>query len=172
MWSLGKLRVACFVLLGAAIPAVAGFASLVPALQWLCVAWLGGIAYLMHGLSRRACDNAVVLLVDQRGIFDRRVTPRHIAWQEIEVIWPVDTERSCVVDIELRWPEITLREARWRVRIGAYCQKASAVPAVSISMLLLEGDVSRLLQAVARYRPDLLHYTNRRAPLEHSHSGG
>jgi hypothetical protein len=30
-------------------------------------------------------------------------------------------------------------------------------------MLLLDGDVSELLEAVAEYRPDLLHYVNRAA---------
>jgi hypothetical protein len=28
-------------------------------------------------------------------------------------------------------------------------------------MLLLDGDVSELLEAVAEYRPDLLHHVNR-----------
>jgi hypothetical protein len=33
-------------------------------------------------------------------------------------------------------------------------------------MLLLEGNVAELLDAVAEHRPDLLHYINRaRAPL-------
>jgi len=31
------------------------------------------------------------------------------------------------------------------------------VPAVTISMLLLDGNVCDLLNAVAQYRPDLLH---------------
>jgi hypothetical protein len=60
---------------------------------------------------------------------------------------------------------ITLGETRWPVRIGAYCQIGYGVPAVTISMLLLEGNVSEMLDAVAQYRPDLLHNTNRRTPL-------
>ena len=90
---------------------------------------------------------------------------RHIEWQEIEAIWSVDTDRSHTVDIKLRWPKITLTETRWPVRIGAYCQIGYGVPAVTISMLLLDGNASEMLDAVAQYRPDLLHYTNRRAPL-------
>jgi hypothetical protein len=163
MWSHAKLRSACFVLLAAATPAVAGFALSAPVVRWLCVMWLAAIAYFMHGLSRRACDHDVVLLVDQRGIFDRRVMPRPIAWQEIAAIHPVDTDRCCVIDIELRWPKITLGKTRWPVRIGAFCQTGYSVPAVSISTLLLDGNVAQLLTAVAQYRPDLLHHSNRKA---------
>jgi hypothetical protein len=47
----------------------------------------------------------------------------------------------------------------------AYCQIGYGVPAVTISMLLLKGNVSEVLDAVAQYRPDLLHHTNRRGIL-------
>jgi hypothetical protein len=163
-WSLAKIRIASLVLVGAAIPAVAGFAVPVPGVQWICVASLAAVAFLMSGLSRRALADAVVLTVDQYGILDRRLMPRRIAWQEIKAIYPVDTERSHTVDIELRWPKTTLRKTRWPVRVGAYCQIAYGVPALTISMLLLDGSVSDLLDAIAQFRPDLLDYTNRRAP--------
>ena len=85
---------------------------------------------------------------------------RHIAWQEIKAIWPVNADRNHTIDIELRWPETTLRDTRWSVRVGAYCQMGYGVPAVTISMLLLDGSVSDLLNAIAQYRPDLLDYSN------------
>ena len=131
-----------------------------PFVQWLCLAWLIGVALLMRRLDQRAGTDAVVLAVDPRGIFDRRLMERHIAWQEIEAICPVNTDRSHVVDIVLRWPRITLDKTRWSVRIGAYCQVGCGVPAVTINMVLLEGNVSEMLDAIARYRPDLLHCTN------------
>jgi hypothetical protein len=164
-WSLAKLRIACFVLVSAAAPASGAVLLSVPLLRWLGIAWLASVAFLMHGLSRRACENVVVLLVDQHGILDRRLMLRHIRWQEIAAICAIDTERSHVVDIELRWPKSTLGKTRWPVRIGAYCQIVSNVPAVSISMLLLDGSVSDFLQAVAQYRPDLLHHSNRKASI-------
>lgn len=155
-WSRAKIRIAGLVLLGAATPAVAGLLVSVPFVTWLCVAWLFGVAVLMHGLSRRASDDSVVLSVDRHGILDRRLMPRHIAWPEIEIVYPVATDRNQVVDMALRWPKKTLREARWKVRLGAYCQTGYGVPAVTISMLLLEGSVSDLLAAMAEYRPDLV----------------
>jgi len=160
-WSLAKIRIACLLLFATATAASAGITVSVPFEQWLCLAWLIGVALLMRRLDQRASTDAVVLSVDPRGIFDRRLMERHIAWQEIEAICPVNPERSHVVDIVLRWPRITLDKTRWSVRIGAYCQVGYGVPAVTINMVLLEGSVSEMLDAIARYRPDLLHCTNR-----------
>ncbi len=165
VWSLPKIHIASLILLGAATPAVVGFILPTPFLHWLSLVWLLGVALLMHGLKRRAADDAIVLSVDERGILDRRLMTRHIEWQEIEAICPVDTSRNHTADIRLRWPKATLQQTRWLVRIGAHCQTGYGVPAVTISMLLLERNVSELLGAVAKYRPDLLHYTNRAAQL-------
>jgi hypothetical protein len=163
VWSCAKIRIASLVLAAVATPATAAFAMPVPVVKWLCLAWLCGIAVLMRGLSRRANDGAVVLSVDRRGILDHRLISRHIAWQEIKTIWPVNADRNHTIDIELHWPETTLRDSRWSVRIGAYCQKGYGVPAVTVSMLLLDGSVSDLLNAIAQYRPDLLDRSNLRA---------
>jgi hypothetical protein len=160
-WSIFKIRIAGLVLLGTAMPAAGCFALAPPFVQWLCLAWLAGVAFLMHGLSRRARSDAVVLSVDQRGILDRRLMPQHIEWHDIRAVCPTDIGRAHVVDIALRWPRSTLRKARWSVRIGGHCQSGYGVPAITISTLLLEGDVAQLLEAVARWRPDLLHHSNR-----------
>jgi hypothetical protein len=165
VWSPAKIRIAGLVLFAAATPAAAGITVFVPFVKWLCLAWLLGVALLMHGLSRRVADDSVVLSLDQRGILDRRLMPRHIKWQEIEAICPVDTSRSHTVDIRLRWPRTTLEQTRWSVRIGTHCQIGYGVPAVTISMLLLDGNVSELLDAVAEYRPDLPHHINRAEQL-------
>jgi len=163
VWSHAKIRNTSLVLATVATPAVAAFAVPVPAVKWLCLVWLCGIAILMRGLSCRANDGAVVLSVDRHGILDHRLIARHIAWQEIKAIWPVNADRNHTIDIELRWPETTLRDTRWSVRVGIYCQTVYGVPAVTISMLLLDGSVSDLLNAIAQYRPDLLDYSNLRA---------
>ena len=146
VWSFSKIRIASLVLLGTATPAIACFLVSGSFVRWLCVRWLAGVALFMRGLGRRAVADTVVLSVDQRGILDHRLMPKHITWQEIEAVCPVDTDCSCVVDIELRWPKVTLGEARWPVRIGAYCQMAYGVPAVTISMLLLERQCLRSAQ--------------------------
>ena len=162
-WSLNKIRIASLILFGAATPAAAAFIVAVPLAKWLCLAWLLVVAILMHSLERRAADDAVVLSVDQRGILDRRLMARRIEWQEIGAVCLVDTDRSHTVDIRLRWPKTTLDKSCWLARIGAHCQIGYGVPAVTFSMLLLDGNVSELLEAVAAYRPDLLHYVNRAA---------
>ena len=75
------------------------------------------------------------------------------------------TRRPRCIGIKLRWPRISLGETRWLVRVGAHCQVGYGVPAVTISVLLIDGKVSEMLDAVAQCRPELLHKTNRRAPL-------
>jgi hypothetical protein len=162
-WSFAKIRIACVVLAGAATPAAVVFFLSNPLLQWFCLAWLLGIAVLMHRLSRRTLADAIVLSIDEWGIFDRRLTSRRIEWHEIEAVCPVNIDRSYVVDIRLRRPQDTLAGTRWPVRIGAHCQSGYGVPAVTISLLFLECNVSDLLDAIYQHRPDLLHCMNRRA---------
>jgi hypothetical protein len=84
VWSHAKIRIASLVLAAVATPAAVAFVAPAPFVKWLCLVWLCGIAVLMQGLSRRADDGSVVLSVDRRGILDRRLISRHIAWQEIK----------------------------------------------------------------------------------------
>src|SRR5262245_13954427 len=72
-WSVAKIRIAALILFGAATPALVGFASPTPIVQWLCLLWLLGVALLMHGLARRVFDDGIILSVNQRGILDRRL---------------------------------------------------------------------------------------------------
>src|SRR5262245_20581703 len=114
-WSPHKIRLASVVLAGTAIPAAAGFALSVPFVQWLCLAWLLGVAILLHRLGRRAFADTVVLSIDERGIFDRRLMSRHFEWREIEAIYPVKIDRRHVVDIRLRWAKGKVGGTRWPV---------------------------------------------------------
>jgi hypothetical protein len=161
-WSPRKLASASLVLVGAAVPAAIGFVLWGSVAKWLCLAWLLGVALLMHGFGRRAADREAVLSIDWRGILDRRLMPERIEWREIARICTVNEERAHVVDIALRQPDRTLAGTRLAVRIGALCQRGYAVPAITISMLLLDGHVGDLLDVVAQFRPELLHRQNQR----------
>ena len=155
-WSIEKLRVAAFVLVAAALPAAILVMAAPAAVRVLGLAWLFAIACLTHGIARRATSGTAVLMIDQSGILDLRLMPRRIGWHEIETVFPVNIDRSRVVDVSLRWPNITLAGTRWLTRLGAFVQLAQGVPAITISMLLLDGQVADLLTAIARYRPDLV----------------
>jgi hypothetical protein len=161
--SLAKIRVASFFVHAATIPAMADFLISAPFLRWLCLAWLA-TALVLHLLSKRSLADSIVLSTDEREIHDRRFMPARIEWQEIEAICPIDTSRSHVVDIRLRYPKFTLANTRWPVRMGAYCQIGYGVPAITISLLLLDGSLSEVLHGAAQYRADLLHCTSRWAP--------
>jgi len=114
-----------------------------------------------------------VLMIDQSGILDLRLMPRRIGWHEIETVFPVNINRGRVVDLSLRWPDITLTGTRWLTRLGAIVQRAQGVPAITISMLLLDGQVADLLAAIARYRPDLVQASAmRRATAQRDRPGG
>ena len=160
-WSLAKLRPAALILASLVLPIAVGFAFSGPVGRWFFLAGLLSVAALMNGLARRCDPATVVLSIDHRGILDRRIMARRIAWQEIAWVCRVDVQRGQVVDLALRWPDVTLRGTPWLVRIGGPCQNGFGVPAVTISMLLLDGSVSDVLHAIARHWPDLLHKTNR-----------
>ena len=155
-WSIEKLRFAALVLVAAALPAAILAVASTAAVRVLGLAWLFAIARLAHGIARRATSGAAVLMIDQSGILDLRLMPRRIGWHEIETVFPVNLDRSRVVDLSLRWPNITLAGTRWLTRLGAILQRVQGVPAITISMLLLDGQVADLLAAIARYRPDLV----------------
>jgi hypothetical protein len=155
-WSIEKLRFAALVLVAAALPAAILAVAGTAAVRVLGLAWLFAVARLAHGIARRATSGATVLTIDQSGILDLRLMPRRIGWHEIETVFPVNLDRSRVVDLSLRWPNITLAGTRWLTRLGAILQRAQGVPAITISMLLLDGQVADLLAAIARYRPDLV----------------
>src|SRR5215813_2447137 len=143
--------------------ALRGIAASGMPVRSLCLAWFVAAAYLMHGIGRRAAVRHAVLTIDERGILDRRLMSKRIGWHEIESICPVNIHRSHVVDLRLRWPDITLSGTRLPIYIGATCQKTYGVPAMTISMLLLDGHVGDLLAAIARYRPDLVPASNRQS---------
>jgi hypothetical protein len=156
-WSIEKLRFGALVLVAAALPAA--ILALTPspaAVRVLGLTWLFAIARLAQSIARRATSGTAVLMIDQSGILDLRLMPRRIGWHEIETVFPVNVDRSRVVDLSLRSPDITLAGTRWLTRLGAIIQQAQGVPAITISMLLLDGQVADLLAAIARYRPDLV----------------
>jgi hypothetical protein len=156
-WSIEKLRFAALVLVATALPAaILALTPSVAAVRVLGLAWLFAIARLARGISRRASFGTAVLMIDHSGILDSRLMPRRIGWHEIEMVFPVNLDRGRVIDLSLRWPDTTLAGTRWLTRIGAVLQQAYGVPAITISMLLLDGQVADLLAAIARYRPDLL----------------
>jgi hypothetical protein len=166
-WSVEKLRFAALLLVGATLPAaIHATAPSVAAVRVLGLAWFFAIARLAHGIARRA-RSGMVLMIDQSGILDLRLMPRRIGWQEIEMVFPVNLDRGRVIDLSLRWPDITLAGTRWLTRIGAILQQAYGVPAITISMLLLDGQVADLLAIIARYRPDLVPASTMRRATAH-----
>jgi hypothetical protein len=161
-----KLRIACALLMMVAIPGVPATLTGAEVLQWIAIAWLVIIAGLSELLAGRARNMAAVLRVDACGAVDDRIGLT-LRWQEISRVFPVNVERAQVVDIELRWPG-SADNVSWQQRVGCWCQRGFAVPAATISMLLLDGGVGQFLAAMARHRLDLLDVSNRPDQVQRS----
>jgi len=118
--------------------------------------WLGLCASACVGLLERAARRRPIVRVDAQGLFDLRLLPRPIAWGEIEAFYPVDLDRSRVVELRLRHPHRTLAAAPWHVRLGLDWPRHLDLPHLCVSLLLLDGRVTDVVAAIRRYAPHLV----------------
>jgi hypothetical protein len=132
-----------FVCAGDAVPQAAG------------AIWLGLCASACVGLLERAARRRPIVKIDALGLFDARLIPRPIEWWEIESFYPVDPDRSQVVELRLRHPRRTLAGAPWHVRLGLDWPRRLDLPHVCVSLLLLEGGVADVVAAIRRHAPYL-----------------
>ncbi len=130
-----------------------------PAIQIAGAVWLGLCAYASCGLLERALEARPVVSIDARGIRDTRLLPRPIEWWEIELIYPINLDRSHVVELQLRHPHRTLAKAPWHMRIGLDWHRQFDLPHVCISLLLLDGTVTDVIKAIRCHAPHLVSRT-------------
>jgi len=130
-----------FLLVGATLPA----AILATAPSVAAVRVLGlGLAFCDR--TRRSWHRAaaprsgMVLMIDQSGILDLRLMPRRIGWHEIEMVFSGQSRSAAESSISaLRWQTSHSRARAGSHAFGAILQQAYGVPAITISMLLLDG---------------------------------
>lgn len=162
-WSHAKLRCAAWKTLAATAPAVPLVFAANTAVSALGLAYLALIALRCEVLSRRVRQPSPVLLIGPSGIADMR-TGLRLRWQDVSRIWRINADTARVIDIEVRWPKELLSHTAPTIRLGARCQLASGLPAVSISFSMLDGSVEDILAAIRAVRPDLLHGSNKSEP--------
>jgi hypothetical protein len=119
------------------------------------VIWLGFCAHALCRQLERALDRRPIVRIDARGILDTRILPRPIEWSEIAAFYPINVSRSRVVELELHDPHRTLAEAPRSMRIGLDWD----MPHVCISLLLLDGSVTDVIEAIRRHAPYLVPRT-------------
>jgi hypothetical protein len=118
--------------------------------------WIGLCANTLCGLLERAVDLRLIVRIDERGILDTRLLPRPIKWSEIDFFYPIDLGRSQVVELSLRHPHRTLAEAPWHMRVGLNWHRPLDLPHVCISLLLLDGTVTDVIEAIRCHAPHLV----------------
>lgn len=159
-WSPVKLRfLATMSILGAA----AGLPLLGAAdrgLRTVGLLWCGALACGLIELYRRAREHKPVLVIDPDGICDRRILGRPIAWWEIAYVFPLNSESSRVVELQLRYAGATFASRGWAYRclrgpIDRLLRRLH-LPDVCISLVLLDASATQVLAAIARHRPDLV----------------
>lgn len=125
--------------------------------RWGTLAVMLAFLCSSRALQKRFRDREPVVVIDRTGICDRRIAQAPIPWTCISAIAPYDPKSSRALDIYVALPETTLASAKPTARLGARLQKRTGVPALTISLLLLDADVTRLAGAIRTFRPALVY---------------
>lgn len=107
-------------------------------------------------VARRSKDDSPVVIIDRCGILDRRLKADPIYWSDIAAIAPCDRQRSHVLDLYIQLPKTRLASASAASRLGAAVQNRTGIPALTVSLLLLDCDLRDFAAAIAEFRPSLL----------------
>lgn len=123
--------------------------------QMACVVWLAMLLIAANGLARRMSTVAPVITIDLLGITDRRRSDTPLFWQEIGTFSRCDLVRSRVVEFFLIHPERTAGRSLLD-RLGGKLQVAYGLPAVTLSLLLVDASAADIIAAVSAFRPGLV----------------
>lgn len=155
-WSHRRLRrlgIATAMLAIASAPAMLSQST---PLRALCLGWFMMLAAVANGLARRVKSHEPVITIDRLGLRDSRTLERPIYWQDIRTLCRCHPTRSRVVELFLIHPRrITAKQRSW-IRFGGWLQRAFGVPAVTISLLLVDASAADIFSAIAIFRPGLI----------------
>ena len=155
-----KLRTAAIVTAVAAVPAFAAVLSTHTAVHLMALAYLVLLVLACDRLKSLAEVRRSAVVVSDYGI-SVAAQGLQLRWQDVKRISEVRTRSAKAIDIELRWPEAFRDHASRSVRFGAWCQRALRLPAITLSLWLLDAGAETFIHAVGLHRPDLLHVNNR-----------
>lgn len=118
-------------------------------------AWLGAFGLLLLALLRKLGDCEAVIRIDRNGLFDRRATRAPIDWSAIAGAELLEVEHMPYIGIAFHDPQGALRQARLMVRLMAPVHGLFRMPALTMSTSLLDAGPETLLDAIARFTPDV-----------------
>jgi hypothetical protein len=155
-----KMRTAALIAIVAAAPAFASMLSGYTTVHLIALAYLLLLLLACAHLRWLSDTRRSAVIVSDWGI-TISVHGLQLRWQDVKRIPEVRTRSAKAIDIELRWPETFSAHSSRAVRFGAWCQCALKLPAITLSLWLVEADAKTFLDAVCQHRPDLLHVNNR-----------
>jgi hypothetical protein len=155
-----KLRGAARVAIFAALPAFAAVMAEQPALHVIALLYLVPVVLVCSRIKSLAELRKGAIVVSPWGI-TLGAQGLQLRWQDVKRILEVRSRSAKAIDIELMWPDAFEKHASRNVRFGAWCQKALRVPAITLSLWLVDANAETFLDAVRAHRPDLLHANNR-----------
>lgn len=155
-WDKGKVQV---LVLGAGIVGAFGIVLLFQddiGAKALGVAWIAAFLALARTLLRRRNDPEPVVVIDARGISDRRISDHVLPWEEILLVNMLEAENLTFVGIDLQPDASVLKRFGTLHRLTRWPNRILRFPTLSISMHPLNGTPSDLLAAIMRFRPNLV----------------
>lgn len=154
-WSHRRLRLAGMLVAIAAVSAAPLMLAASAGVRLACIAWLALLYVAANGLARRISSVEPVITVDVLGVTDRRRSDAPIFWQEIGTLRRCDVTRSQVIEFFLVHPQRYAGRSLWD-RLGGRLQVAYGLPAVSLSLLLIDASAIDFISAVSAFRPGLV----------------
>ncbi|MGQ0456350.1 MAG: STM3941 family protein [Hyphomicrobium sp.] len=116
----------------------------------LGAAWIVVFLGLLAVLLRRSRSTEPVIVIDERGLLDRRAFEAPIPWSEIRSVERLVVEHMTVVAIDIS--DGALSKARRMIRWMKWPHKLVRMPVFSISMHPLDGSVDELIAAIESWR--------------------
>lgn len=133
---------------------------------WMFVASALILALAVRAIARvfrRARDADPVVIIDERGIFDRRIMWRPVSWWEIDYVFPINIEKGRVLEFRLRHGDVAWSRCGRLLQAIDRPLRRLGFPDVCVSFFLLDGTMTQVCRAIAVHRPDLLPLQQRRA---------
>lgn len=118
------------------------------------LAWFCAFALFAGLLLARLADTKPVVTISAAGIHDRRISEAPIPWHALADVQGFEVENSSFVGLNFHDPRTALAGAKTVQRLFAPLHPLFGLPAVSISMMLLDGGDDDLLAAMAKHRSD------------------
>lgn len=118
--------------------------------------WIGAMLAVSLILLDRARSKKPIIVIDEKGIYDRRIGAFVIPWSDIAAVSALEAEHITFAAIDLKPDAESYRHLGALHRLMRGPNRMLRFPALSIAMHTLDGTTHDLLNAVSNFRPGLV----------------